>query len=58
MYEIVWRLRHPHEFFWEPITKWAHRTSQARIERDYWRSECLKTGCQHELDLGERSITK
>lgn len=39
MKEILWRLKHPHEFFWEPIMKWWHRNRQVRIERDYWKAE-------------------
>ena len=37
MSEILWRLRHPHEFFWEPIRKRLFRARQLRRERDYWK---------------------
>ena len=43
MSEVTWRLRHPHEFFWEPIMKWLHRNRQLRTERDYWYGMYMKT---------------
>ena len=66
MSEILWRLQHADEFFWEPIMKWWHRNRQARIERDYWQAECerLERFSQELVDkfydpsepyLGERS---
>ena len=57
MSEIVWRLRHADEFFWEPIMKWWHRNRQARVEHDYWAMKVkeYEKDCQHVLDLMERS---
>ena len=44
MKELLWRLRHPHEFFWEPIRKRLFRARQLRRERDYWKTEAERLG--------------
>lgn len=42
MSEILWRLKNPGEFFWEPVRKWWHRNRQVRIERDYWEARVVE----------------
>ncbi|KKL89970.1 hypothetical protein LCGC14_1909330 [marine sediment metagenome] len=57
MSEIIWRLRHADEFFWEPIMKWWHRNRQLRIERDYWKAQLAHLeGWEDELLPAERYI--
>ena len=51
---MIWQLRHPHEFFWEPVRKWWHRNRQVRIERGHWKQWCL--GAEGQADSHYKAL--